>query len=1044
LFSRKKFKWSFSGGLGKLRPCTKEPRIYHPRVTAMSQPDFLADKSAVQLLTELEGPAGDEIIRSMLDSPGTANNLLRCAELLAGESDEQAGRLYAHAAFAQKKYKFSVLAMTFARARDSLSCIDALTLARSKTALGDFRDAKSVLDDFQARNGRLPEVDIEIALILLALGDTRAALDQMLKLTPESDTGEKSPDFRMRNWLTTYLQSTQGKASGGDVISQRALASRYVNTAAASDADVVFAVLDYKSPEFKKTSMNIGDYVQTVAMMRHLARRLDASTTFDDPGLAAPFAALRKSWPQASRTTTNNKVHLTILDRDVLWPASTLHGQRVIWTIFHGWYFHQPFRQGGPFPCPENINPLILSFYLQRPEDLDQPTLDYLKRHGPVGCRDWSTVYWLLNQGVDAFFSGCLTLTLDLPSTGERSGVVVVDAEDSVPGKNAESVEHNIPHHRRLQFCDAIQTALDLLQRYAGAEHVKTSRLHCYLPCRALGTPVTFVPGDFSDRRFDGLDDPDPCSALMIRERIMRILDAVLDKILQGRDVEVVREAWVTVTSPLVAEARVRMMKKPHLLLADPDTAIHRSSIAAPSAERTIVALAFDENVLKYAVVTIRSILANTSSAVEFVLLTRGISMAEIDKIKAEFSQAEFRVIAMDTYLEAQHAILARNTTVSTMDRLYLPELLPDTDKIVYVDIDTIISGDIAELAGYETSARGIAARSTPNPRNNRQVHWIERSIKLRSYTVEKAREYRRRTAAALDLLSPYFNAGVLVLSLERLRALDATSEMLQLVKDYGLEDQEALNLFSCGDYNRLPMEWNAQPYTDWFDHAKLIHWPGDLKPWKKKRNIRHAGQWWKYALPETKEGSKEHWAKAESYQAGWEKRAILAARWLQNLDRVADIGCGEPMSLKRHLSRKTEYIPADLQAWTPDVMVIDLDKREFPSGRFDAVAMLGVLEYLQRPGAALRRARKGSKHLVTSYCHPVGDNPEKKREQRGWINAFSETRFESLLNRQGWAIKERELYTENDSIRQFVYHCIACEPQPSSKSGVLDDQGLR
>lgn len=1034
----------------------------------MRKPNILAGKTPEQFLIELEAPAGDEFIRSILASPGPVNNLLRSAELLEGKSDCQVSRLYAHAAFIQKKYIFAVSAMEYARSKGNLSCVDVLMLARSKSALGDFNDAKSVLDDFQASNGHNQEVDIEIALIHLALCDTSAALDKMLKLTRDSATGKKSTDSRlkswltrylqtarcsdpvddgqgkkspnywMKNWLTTYLQSALGSEPTGDELSQRALASRYVNSGAASDADVVFAVLDYKSPEFNKTSMNIGDYVQTVALMRHLARRLDADTTFDDPGLAEPFEILRQSWPEASRSAANKKVHLTILDRDVMWPASILHGQREIWTIFHGWYFHQSFKQGGPFPCPENINPIILSFYLQRPEDLTVSTLSYLKRNGPVGCRDWSTTYWLLNQGVDAFFSGCLTLTLDLPGNGERSGHLVVDAEDDGPGQNRQLVEHNIPRYRKLQFADAIQTAINLLQRYAEAAHVTTSRLHCYLPCRALGTPVTFVPGNFSDRRFDGLDDPDPSSALLIRERIMQLLDAVLDQIIEGKEASVVRETWVNITNPLVVEAQQRMMNKPHLLLSDPNSLIAHQPTPAPCMKNTMVALAFDEAVLTYAIVTIRSILANTSSTIEFVLLTRGINKPDIETIKTQFPQAVFRVIAMDTYLEAKYAQLAKNTTVSTMDRLYLPELLPDVDKIVYIDVDTIVLGDIAELARQETSSRGIAARPTPNPNNNIQVHWIERAIKLRSYNASKAREYRRKTSAALDLLSPYFNAGVLVLSLERLRTHDFTKETLQLVKDYGLEDQEALNLFSCGDYRQLGMEWNAQPYTDWFDHVKLIHWAGALKPWLKNRNIRHARHWRQYAQADSKEGSKEHWSKSDSYHAGWEERAKLAAKWLQNLERVADIGCGEPMSLKRHLTRKTQYIPADLKAWTPEVIVLDLDEQEFLPGRFDAVAMLGVLEYLQKPGAALRRARNSSEQLVTSYCHPVSNTTDKLRTQRGWINAFSERRLETLFLRQGWAIKERELFTENDSIRQFVYYCIACEPLQPPKLGPL------
>ena len=50
--------------------------------------------------------------------------------------------------------------------------------------------------------------------------------------------------------------------------------------------------------------------------------------------------------------------------------------------------------------------------------------------------------------------------------------------------------------------------AEDLLHKYAKAKLVITSRIHCALPCLALGTPVIFVNGfdSFVDScRFDGI-----------------------------------------------------------------------------------------------------------------------------------------------------------------------------------------------------------------------------------------------------------------------------------------------------------------------------------------------------------------------------------------------------------------------------------------------------------------------------------------------------------------------------------------------------------
>jgi hypothetical protein len=50
-----------------------------------------------------------------------------------------------------------------------------------------------------------------------------------------------------------------------------------------------------------------------------------------------------------------------------------------------------------------------------------------------------------------------------------------------------------------------MNTAADLLERYASAHLVITSRLHCALPCLAFGTPVLFIPPRHDLKRFEGI-----------------------------------------------------------------------------------------------------------------------------------------------------------------------------------------------------------------------------------------------------------------------------------------------------------------------------------------------------------------------------------------------------------------------------------------------------------------------------------------------------------------------------------------------------------
>ena len=218
--------------------------------------------------------------------------------------------------------------------------------------------------------------------------------------------------------------------------------------------------------------------------------------------------------------------------------------------IMNGWFTHNATNW---VPAPM-IEPLFVSFHVNNtaaPGMLDDAGVAYLKAHQPIGCRDQFTVDTLRAKGIDAYFSGCLTLTLDsyrVENSERGDAVYIVDPLYGYPTR--EKVTYN---YRRLlrsiqngdifkigrrarhlgnlidkdllasaihvnqeppanTFSDAekFEMAEDLLRKYARARLVVTSRIHCALPCLALGTPVIFINGftNFVDScRFDGILD---------------------------------------------------------------------------------------------------------------------------------------------------------------------------------------------------------------------------------------------------------------------------------------------------------------------------------------------------------------------------------------------------------------------------------------------------------------------------------------------------------------------------------------------------------
>lgn len=218
--------------------------------------------------------------------------------------------------------------------------------------------------------------------------------------------------------------------------------------------------------------------------------------------------------------------------------------------IMNGWFTH---NHSNWVPSGA-INPLFVSFHVNNtaaPFMLDEKGVAYLKQHQPIGCRDQFTVDTLKAKGIDAYFTGCLTLTLDsykVDDSQRGDDIYIVDPLYSYPTaekafydwkavlrsiKNGNMFKLGKRKAHLSKFIDAsllssaktviqeppsgkysdeekFAMAEDLLRQYAKARLVITSRIHCALPCLALGTPVIFVNGfdSFVDScRFDGILD---------------------------------------------------------------------------------------------------------------------------------------------------------------------------------------------------------------------------------------------------------------------------------------------------------------------------------------------------------------------------------------------------------------------------------------------------------------------------------------------------------------------------------------------------------
>ena len=206
------------------------------------------------------------------------------------------------------------------------------------------------------------------------------------------------------------------------------------------------------------------------------------------------------------------------VDRDD-WTSNRSDASDAAKIILNGWFTHNPEK----WPPPPFLSPCLISMHITRerykPTTLTDPSvtlledknLDYLRRHGPVGGRDLWTTSLLKQHGVESYFSGCLTLALGADDKRDRKNFIcAVDLPEKpyqvLLGRTRTPVLRL--GHRDTSggtFEQRSAKADRLLGLYAYAKCVVTTRLHCALPCLALGTPVLFVNDVADPYRLSGL-----------------------------------------------------------------------------------------------------------------------------------------------------------------------------------------------------------------------------------------------------------------------------------------------------------------------------------------------------------------------------------------------------------------------------------------------------------------------------------------------------------------------------------------------------------
>lgn len=249
---------------------------------------------------------------------------------------------------------------------------------------------------------------------------------------------------------------------------------------------------------------------------------------------------------------------------------------------------------------------------------------------------------------------------------------------------------------------------------------------------------------------------------------------------------------------------------------------------------------AIDDGYTPFLAVALKSLLDNASKDYNYCIKVLHTNVCEehknqIKKFECENVNVEF--VDLSYYIEkVQDKLYTRDYyTNTTYFRLFLPELYPQYDKVLYLDSDIIVVGDISELYNTDMGTNLVAAAPDDIIQTNKVFQdYAELVVGVAKY-------------------QHYFNAGVLLMNLDELRKFKFQEKFLYLlgkVKFSVAQDQDYLNRLCKGRTTIVSHDWDVMPYVNnetKEEDIKLIHYNFAYKPWHFE-DIVYSEYFWKYA----------------------------------------------------------------------------------------------------------------------------------------------------------------------------------------------------
>ena len=249
---------------------------------------------------------------------------------------------------------------------------------------------------------------------------------------------------------------------------------------------------------------------------------------------------------------------------------------------------------------------------------------------------------------------------------------------------------------------------------------------------------------------------------------------------------------------------------------------------------------AVDDGYIPFLAVTLESLIDNASKKYYYSIKILYINISEENKkkiTKYNRDNVNIEFVDLNYYIdEIKDKLYTRDYyTKTTYFRLFIPNLYPQYDKVIYLDSDLAVLGDISELYNIDIKGKLIAAAPDDAVQNVKPFQeYVEKVVGTNNY-------------------KNYFNAGILLMNLDELRRFKFQEKFMYLLgtmKFTVAQDQDYLNRLCKGGVKIIPGVWNRMPIPNENindEDIKIIHFNLSYKPWHFE-NIMYQEHFWKYA----------------------------------------------------------------------------------------------------------------------------------------------------------------------------------------------------